>query len=47
LDTYADLFDEDLDAVAERLDLAARAVRERSADNLRTPGLFTLDPASN
>src|SRR3954447_11853560 len=47
LDTYADLFDEDLDAVAERLDLAARAVRERSADYLRTPGLFTLVPASN
>jgi integrase len=47
LDTYADLFDEDLDAVAERLDLAARTVRERSADYLRTPGLFTLDPASN
>src|SRR3954452_3922574 len=30
LDTYADLFDE----VAERLDLAARMVRERSADYL-------------
>jgi hypothetical protein len=47
LDTYADLFDEDLDAVAERLDLAARAVRERSADYLRTAGLFRLDPASD
>jgi len=47
LDTYADLFDEDLDAVAERLDLAARTVRERVADYLRTPGLFPLHPASN
>jgi integrase len=47
LDTYADLFDEDLDAVAERLDLAARMVRERSADYLRTPDLYTFDPASN
>jgi integrase len=47
LDTYADLFDEDLDAVAERLDLAARAVRERSADYLRTAGLFTLESATN
>lgn len=36
-DTYVDLFDDDLDAVAERLDLAARAVRERAADCLRTP----------
>ncbi|MCU1617527.1 MAG: putative phage integrase [Frankiales bacterium] len=33
LDTYTDLFDDDLDAVAERLDLAARAVRERFADS--------------
>jgi hypothetical protein len=36
LDTYADLFDDDLDAVAERLDQAARAVREVAADSLRT-----------
>jgi len=47
LDTYTDLFDEDLDAVAERLDLAARTVREQSADFLRTRGLFALDPVSN
>jgi hypothetical protein len=40
LDTYTDLFDDDLDAVAERLDLAARVVRERLADSLRTPGPF-------
>ncbi|HEY8093667.1 MAG TPA: site-specific integrase, partial [Acidimicrobiales bacterium] len=38
LDTYADLFDDDLDSVAERLDLAARAVRELPADYLRTRG---------
>jgi integrase len=36
LDTYADLFDDDLDAVADRLDVAARAVRENPADFLRT-----------
>lgn len=36
LDTYADLFDDDLDAVAERLDVAYRASRERAADQLRT-----------
>jgi integrase len=47
LDTYTDLFDEDLDAVAERLDLAARTVRDQSADFLRTRGLFALDPVSN
>jgi integrase len=32
LDVYADLFDEDLDSVADRLDIAIRA----SADQLRT-----------
>ena len=32
LDTYADLFDEDLDEVADRLDVAIRA----TADGLRT-----------
>jgi integrase len=37
LDTFADLFDDDRDAVAERLDQTARAVRERAADSLRTP----------
>jgi integrase len=36
LDTYADLFDDDLDAVAERLDAVVRAARERPADFLRT-----------
>lgn len=34
LDVYADLFDPDLDAVAERLDAAARAAGE---DKMRTP----------
>jgi hypothetical protein len=38
LDTYTDLVDDDLDAVAERSDLAARAVRDGLADSLRTPG---------
>ena len=38
LDTYADLFNDDLDAVADGLDQAARAVRARVADSLRTPG---------
>jgi len=32
LDTYADLFDEDLDEVADRLDVAIRS----TADGLRT-----------
>ena len=36
LDTYADLFDDDLDAVAERLDVAARTARENPADFLWT-----------
>jgi len=36
LDTYADLFDDDLDAVADRLDAAARAARGLPADFLRT-----------
>ncbi len=35
---YADLFDDDLDAVAERLDAVARAARGRLADYLRTDG---------
>jgi integrase len=38
LDTYTDLFDDDLDAVAERLDVAARAARGLPADFLRTAG---------
>jgi integrase len=36
LDTYADLFDDDLDAVAEHLDVAARRVMGSRADFLRT-----------
>jgi integrase len=32
LDTYADLFDDDLGAVADRLDAVVRAARERPAD---------------
>ncbi len=35
LDTYADLFDDDLDAVAERLDAAARGSRD-TAPNTAT-----------
>jgi integrase len=38
LDTYADLFDDDLDAVADRLDVAARTARANPADFLRTSG---------
>ena len=34
LDVYADLFDEDLDGVAEQLDIAIRS----TADQLRTGG---------
>ncbi len=36
LDTYADLFDDDLDAVGDGLDRAATAARETVADQLRT-----------
>ncbi|MBM7805633.1 hypothetical protein JOD57_001470 [Geodermatophilus bullaregiensis] len=36
LDTYADLFDDDLNAVADRLDDAARHVRDGLAGHLRT-----------
>lgn len=36
LDTYADLFPDDLDTVAERLDVAATAARAAAADALRT-----------
>jgi hypothetical protein len=36
LDTYADLFDDDLDAVADRLDGLARTARGLLADCLRT-----------
>ncbi|WP_308188602.1 tyrosine-type recombinase/integrase [Nocardia spumae] len=36
LDTYADLFPDDLEVVADRLDEAARAAIEAAADELRT-----------
>ncbi|WP_063024212.1 MULTISPECIES: tyrosine-type recombinase/integrase [Nocardia] len=36
LDTYADLFPDDLEVVAERLDEAARSAVEAAADELRT-----------
>jgi integrase len=38
LDRYADLFDDDLDAVAERLDVVGRKARGIPADSLRTDG---------
>ena len=38
LDTYADLFDDDLDAVADRLDAVVRVARGLPADSLRTGG---------
>jgi integrase len=38
LDRYADLFDDDLDAVAERLDVVAQQASKLSADRLRTAG---------
>lgn len=39
LDVYADLFDDDLEAVADRLDEVARSARERIlADSVRTSG---------
>jgi integrase len=36
LDTYADLFSDDLEAVADALDAAVQALRESTADALRT-----------
>jgi integrase len=36
LDTYADLFPDDLEAVANALDAAVRTLRESTADALRT-----------
>ena len=36
LDTYADLFPDDLEAVADALDAAVQALRESTADALRT-----------
>ena len=44
LDTYADLFDDDLDAVAEGLDQAARAALALAADFLRTEGRSETEP---
>jgi hypothetical protein len=38
LDVYSGLFDEDLDAVADRLDAAAQSSRQDRADYLRTEG---------
>jgi integrase len=45
LDRYADLFDDDLDVVADRLDIVARTAREFLADCLRTdsPNVYPLD----
>jgi integrase len=39
LDTYADLFPDDLDAVADALDAAVLALRKSTADGLRTDAL--------
>jgi integrase len=36
LDTYADLFPDDLEAIADALDVAARTLRGSTADALRT-----------
>ena len=38
LDVYSGLFDDDLDAVADRLDTAAKTARQDHADYLRTDG---------
>lgn len=45
LDRQADLFDDDLDAVAERIDTVARTARGLLADSLRTAGLsdYSMD----
>lgn len=45
LDVYAGLFDDDLDGVADRLDLAARSSRGFPADYLRTEGQLIKIPA--
>lgn len=42
LDTYADLFDDDLDAVADRLDAVVRAARELAADFCGLDGLMSI-----
>jgi integrase len=41
LDVYSGLFDDDLDAVADRLDTAAKTARQDHADYLRTDGTVT------
>ena len=41
LDVYSGLFDDDLDAVADRLDTAAKNARQDHADYLRTDGTVT------
>lgn len=46
LDTYADLFDDDLDAVADRLDAVVRAARGLLADSLRTGDQIAALPTS-
>ena len=38
LDIYSGLFDDDLDAVADRLNAAAKTARQDHADYLRTDG---------
>jgi integrase len=44
LDTYADLFDDDLDAVADRLDEVVRTARGLLADSMRTKGRIATLP---
>jgi hypothetical protein len=46
LDRYADLFDDDLDAVADRLDVVRGAARGLSADHLRTEAELIKLPRS-
>jgi integrase len=46
LDTYADLFDDDLDAVADRLDAVVRAARGLPADSVRTDGQIKSVPTA-
>jgi hypothetical protein len=38
LDVYSGLFDDDLDAVADRLDAAAQSSRQDHADSVRADG---------
>jgi integrase len=47
LDRYADLFDDDLDAVADRLDAVARAARGLLADSLRTGAKIQILPTAS